>query len=184
MKDMGVKLNGKEAGDKVMQRAKKYQAAIVQSVEKAAKEVQTRIKNDGDKNIKAGGKFGARWTNAWQVTSTAKGVDAEIRARHAIWYAGVFEYGAVIHGKPMLWIPLSYTNVKVRARDYPGGLFRVKRKRDGLELLLSRSSKKPIYFGKRRVRIPKKWSLRRITSENAMRFKAIYRREFRSRYRG
>jgi hypothetical protein len=53
----------------------------------------------------------------------------------------VFQNGAIIHGKPMLWIPLSFAKDAqgIRAKDYPGKLFRVDRK-GGLAPLLMTSS--------------------------------------------
>jgi hypothetical protein len=68
----------------------------------------------------------------------------------------VFQEGRVIHGKPLLWIPLSFSDaVGIRARDY-GPLFRVDRSGKS-PLLLSPKDGEPKYSGHEQITIPKKF---------------------------
>lgn len=67
------------------------------------------IKTEGRANI-AGAGFSKRWQNALRVNRyPRRGVSssAALWIYHKIPYAEVFESGATIHGKPLLWIPLS-----------------------------------------------------------------------------
>ncbi|MCW2854371.1 MAG: hypothetical protein JWM84_4035 [Nocardioides sp.] len=69
------------------------------------------VKRDARASIAAAG-FGAKWQNALRVDIYPKrGISANAAAHiyHNIPYAEVFERGAQIHGKPMLWIPMSHT---------------------------------------------------------------------------
>lgn len=76
------------------------------------------IKTIGRANIAAAG-FSKRWQNALRVNRyPRKGVSISpaLWIYHAISYAEVFESGATIHGKPLLWIPLSSTPKKIGGR--------------------------------------------------------------------
>lgn len=75
-------------------------------------------KNAGRADIAAAG-FSAKWQNALRVVYFPKGgqeagvsLDAAAFIFHKIAYAGVFETGAHIVGRPMLWIPLKTTPLK------------------------------------------------------------------------
>ena len=69
------------------------------------------VKRDARASIASAG-FGAKWQNALRVdVYPRKGSSARAAAHiyHKIPYAAVFERGATIQGKPMLWIPMSHT---------------------------------------------------------------------------
>lgn len=73
------------------------------------------IKTEGRANI-AGAGFGKRWQNALRVDRyPRRGVSANaaLWIYHKIPYAEAFESGAVIHGTPLLWIPLSTAPKKI-----------------------------------------------------------------------
>lgn len=129
------------------------------------------IRSRGQADIAQAGQFGARWQEGLIVEATpASGffISNQITIGHDQIGARNFEFGGTIQGKPLLWIPLSFSDAKgKRAKDYPGGLFRVERKSGGPPLLLSRLDHKPKYVGKPRVVIKQKWHLRDI-SENVM----------------
>jgi len=147
-----------------------------------AKEMATRIKQQGDADMQKAGKFGSRWTAAFKsVARLQGGVKYLIQTTHAIPYYTVFQYGATIRGKPLLWIPLSFAQdaQKVMARNFPGGLFRVDRKGGKAPLLLSRKTGEPKYFGKTKVRIPKKFHLVEICRKVARQAKTIYKGKYR-----
>lgn len=79
--------------------------ASTEAMDQLAKDVKT----GGRANIRAGG-FSSKWANALRVDRYPKrgvSINAALWIWHKIPYAGVFEQGASIHGKPMLWIPLS-----------------------------------------------------------------------------
>jgi len=66
------------------------------------------VKAQGRADIAAAG-FSRRWQNTLRVNIYPRGrtsIDAAALIFHRIQYAGVFEEGAVIGGKPKLWLPL------------------------------------------------------------------------------
>ncbi len=87
------------------------------------------VKRDARASIASAG-FGAKWQNALRVDVYPKrGSSARAAAHiyHKIPYAEVFERGATIHGKPMLWIPMSHTpkranGARLTAAAYVGAI--------------------------------------------------------------
>lgn len=172
-------LQGDKAGAK-FQVGMKRQALLAQraagaAAVRAANEIQTR----GRADIAAGGNFGsARWQSGFRAVTRARGRDFTIEVTSQVPYFMVFELGATIRGKPMLWIPLSFAKDAqgVMARDFPGGLFRVDRKSGGAPLLLSIVTGEPKYFGKESVRIPRKFHIRTIISDVSHQLADFYKR--------
>ncbi len=74
------------------------------------------VKREGRADIASAG-FSRRWQNALrtEVFPKAPKVSADAAAIifHRIGYAGVFEEGAAIRGKPLLWLPLPSAPKKV-----------------------------------------------------------------------
>lgn len=154
----------------------------------AAVDASEEIKRGGDESIRSGGNFGRRWTDAFFVSPqrTSFGARITLGFRREMWFATIYEFGGVIrprlpslqHSSPLLWIPLSHTGVKVRARDYPGRLIRVNRK-SGRPLLIDAKTKEPIYFGIPSVVMRKRFYIRLAAHAVMRRFGEIYRRAFR-----
>jgi hypothetical protein len=167
-----------QLGPKLRVRAKNFSERQVAAIQAAAQAAKDEIESQGRANIKAGGNFGSeRWQEGFQaLVSFQSRTDLRIRATHAVSYWRVFEFGAIIHGKPLLWIPLKNSRadvLHVRARDFGQPLFRVDRKSGGAPLLLSKDG--PQYFGKAQVRIPQKWHLRDIIKTIARSMGAFYK---------
>lgn len=173
-------------GDKVGQnfeRSVTRQAARVRTAARAAafdagELVQERVAED----IGSAGNFGPRWTRGLDASVTEGGGSIRIAFSHRVPYWSVFQYGKVIEGKPLLWIPLSFADDAqgVMARDFPGGLFRVNRKGSGkAPLLFSRASKEPKYFGKESVTIPKKFHVVEIIRDVAKNMQSLFNKNFR-----
>lgn len=127
-------------------------------------------------NIRQAGKFGTRWTEGLTGEIVLKKDAVTTEYRHAVPYFSVFQFGKIIHGKPLLWIPLSFARDAqgIRARDFPGGLFRVDRKSGKAPLLFSRNSAEPKYFGIDKVRIPKKFRVLEIIREVSRNIKLLF----------
>jgi hypothetical protein len=125
------KLGGDKIGDTIRLRYQQQQLRIADAARHAMNEARDRIITAGREDIKRGGKFGARWTTGLQGTVEPQGVrtsNLTLSISQAVPYWRVFEYSARIFGKPLLWIPLPWNPIKVRAREFPGRLFRVNRK--------------------------------------------------------
>jgi hypothetical protein len=81
----------------------------------AVNDAAAQVKSEGRANIAAGG-FGKNWQNALQVEvypRSGVSANAVAFAHHKIPYADVFEYGAQIRGKPLLWVPITGTPARV-----------------------------------------------------------------------
>ena len=139
------------------------------------------IELKGRQDIERAGKFGSRWTEGLHADVSEGGGNVRVNVRHDVPYWSVFEFGKTIEGKPLLWIPLSFSDVQpgTWARDYPAPLFRVDRKSGGAPLLFSAADKQPKYFGKESVTIPKKWHLTEIVKDAARNFRDVYQKYFR-----
>lgn len=157
---------------------------MAQATVQAATLAAQQIEKEGREDMARGGNFGTRWMRSLKATvGTRTGglFGARITVTHDISYWRVFQIGARIKGKPLLWIPLAYTNVKIRAKDYArlyGGLFMVIRKRDLLPLLLSVRTKKVIYFGKQAVQLKKRFHLLEICGQILRQLPLTYNKAF------
>lgn len=84
------------------------QKPIAEAATAAVKEAAEVAKTEGRANIAQAG-FGKKWQNALRADFFPKrGISMRPAAlvRHKIPYATVFEEGATIRGKPLLWLPL------------------------------------------------------------------------------
>jgi hypothetical protein len=169
--------NGDQLGPQFKAGVQRFRVRSTRAIQEAARRAALEIEDQGRANIRSGGNFGsARWQQGFRAkVSFQSATDLVIRVTHAVKYWKVFEEGRVIFGKPLLWIPLSFStagHLGVRARDFPGKLFRVNRKGKA-PLLMNEQG--PQYFGKERVRIPRKWHLRDIVKRIARNMRQYYR---------
>ena len=166
----------KQMGRKLLVISKNFGDKQTRAVQTVARRVADELEQAGRANIRAGGNFGSeRWQEGLSAkVSFQSRSDIRVRLTHSVSYWRVFEFGAKIAGKPLLWIPLSFStagSLKVRAKDYPLPLFRVDRPGKA-PLLLDKNG--PQYFGKESVTIPKKWNLRQITAQISRNMRAYY----------
>jgi hypothetical protein len=97
---------------------------------------------------------------------------------HKFGFAGVFEHGATIEGKPLLWIPTT-----------PGGPTASRSGKKltsatvrGKPMLFDANDKdrnrKPLYIGVPSVRIPKRWRITEIVRQHAARIAQLFVKHF------
>ena len=96
--------------------AGEYQAGMEAYYEPIATAATLAVRDAGDMAHRGGqaaiaaGGFGHRWQNTYKVRDYPPlgkvSVNAAAFLYHKIPYAGVFQEGAVIRGKPLLWLPL------------------------------------------------------------------------------
>jgi hypothetical protein len=177
---IGIRFDGPPAAAQVGANLAKYKQKIRRSVDAAANKLGNSIVQKGRADIASAGQFGQRWTQGL-TSEVANEGDARtvITIREAVPYWRVFQDGAIIHGKPLLWIPLSFAPEAqgVSAKDFPGRLFYVERKSGGAPLLLSADDGEPKYSGHESVRIPKKFHLLEIITAESKTFGELYRVE-------
>jgi uncharacterized protein DUF6441 len=163
--------------------AERIRQRIERAVEAATIRLADNVLEAGRADIASAGKFGTRWTAGFTYEITGTGAEREIVFNEAVPYWRIHETGGIIRGKPLLWIPLSPeyggdpVAQGVRARDFPGRLFRVNRKSGGAPLLLSADDKRVKYTGHTQVRLPKRFHLIEIIHAEAETFGALYRAE-------
>src|SRR6266576_4822693 len=160
----------------------KQKSRVLDSARDAAHDAADEIEERGRLDIAQAGNFGSRWTEGLHANVTEGGGNIRISVTHDVPYWRVFQFGKVINGKPLLWIPLSFAADAqgVRARDYGGRLFRVDRKSGAPLLLTPGKPAQPKYFGKASVTIPKKFHLIEITRAAARHVKDFYKNRFKS----
>jgi hypothetical protein len=168
-----------QAGPRFRQNLTRQATRVREAARGAARETAKRIETLGRADIRRGGNFGSRWTDGLHADVTEGGGNIRISVYDDVPYFNIFQYGGVIKGKPMLWIPLDFaTDAQgVSAKDFRGGLFRVDRE-SGAPLLLSIEDKQPKYFGKESVTEPKKFHIVEIAQDQARRMRDIYRERF------
>lgn len=156
----------------------KVRAAVRGAAEDAADEILAR----GADDIESAGNFGERWTEGLHADVKEGGGNIVVSVSHDVPYWTVFEYGAVIEGDPLLWIPFSFAEDAqgLWPRAYDGPLFRVDRKTDGLPMLFTwepgeAGSAEPKYFGKESVTEPQKFHLRQIIAQVARELREYYK---------
>lgn len=169
-------LSGERVGPQLTRVTRKNMKRVRDSERGAARDVVEYIVPKVRADISGAGKFGKRWTEGFQGKITEGGGFIRVSFTENVPYWRVFQFGAVIHGKPLLWIPLSFAKDAqgVRARDYPGKLFRVDRKHGAPLLMKAGNPAEAKYFGKEQVRIPKKFHMIEIIREGAKKLKQFY----------
>ena len=156
------------------------EAAVMALRETAANAVQ-----QGRKDIAGAGRFGTTFQEGlrYRVTGANEGGTPSLNARatiyHSYGYAEVFEYGATISGKPLLWIPTTpgapppkkskKKLVSVNIAGKPPMLF------DAAD---RNRHKKPLYVGVKQVRIPQKFHIRDIVKENVKHMGELFIKDF------
>jgi hypothetical protein len=126
---------------------KRMAHAATGAVRQAADEIKTK----GRAAIAAGG-FSSRWQNALRTKvypERGESINASALVYHKIPYAGVFQDGKTISGKPLLWLPIE-ANLPLQGRgkrwtphDFANNV--------GPLMSVSRPGKPPLLFGEVRV---------------------------------
>jgi hypothetical protein len=104
----------------------KIEQPIAKAATAAVREAAELAKTEGRASIAAAG-FGRKWQNALRSKVYPPNRDSLRPAAliyHKVPYARVFEEGAVIRGKPLLWLPLPNTPMGAGGRRIPANKFR------------------------------------------------------------
>jgi hypothetical protein len=151
---------------------------------------------EGRAQIASSGRFSdslrrtIRAQDTWQsglkarMQDAKEGAEPSLRAKaivfHTVGLAAIFEHGATIEGKPMLWIP---TDPRARPASRSGKKLTAATI-NGTPVLFDAGDpdrhRKPLYIGVPSIRIPKKWRIIEIVKEHAERISA----EFLKRLKG
>jgi hypothetical protein len=140
----------------------------------ALRETAANAVKEGRSDIAGAGRFGPKWQQGLQFRM--QGTSAIIF--HKIGYAGVFEHGATIQGKPLLWIP---TTPGAPAASRSGKKLTSATVR-GKPMLFDANDRdrerKPLYIGVPSVRIQKRWRITEIVEQHAARIANLFFKNF------
>jgi hypothetical protein len=173
-----IRFEGDQLGPKFKKNLTVARNQMNRSLMGAAADYAAAFLKAGRANIKGAGNFkSARWIQGLFARISRGGGNIVVGIGHEVKYWIVFQEGRVIRGKPLLWIPFDFaTDAQgVRARDYPGKLFRVNRGAGKAPLLMTTGGE-PKYFGKPFVRIPKKFRVLEIARALARTMNDFYKR--------
>jgi len=160
------------------------QRAVASASVAALREVASDAVEEGRDNIAGSGSFGPSWQEGLRrrIVGAQSGGEPSLQAKAVIFHksglSGVFEHGATIEGKPLLWIP---TNPKAPAASRSGKKL-VSATVRGQPVLFDANDRdrhrKPLYVGVPSVRIPKKWRIIEIVKEHAARLGELFLQHF------
>jgi|SRR6185436_18329196 len=152
----------------------------------ALRDVAAESVQEGRSNIAAAGAgfTRAKWQSGLQyrTSGATEGGEPSLQAKAVIFHkygiAGVFEHGATIQGKPMLWIPTTHgaPTASRSGKKLTSATVR------GQPMLFDANDKsrdrKPLYIGVPSVRIPKKFRITEIVKENVAKIAQAFLRHF------
>jgi hypothetical protein len=161
---------------------------IKEAAEGAMREAADLIRQRGRQNIASAG-FSQRWQEGFGVAMREpRGDEAfaiSLQVFHRIGFASIFEGGGVIHGRPLLWLPIE-ANLPPRARGRRwtprayarevGPLASVRGARRPLLVGRPRGRDKavPVFFGVPSVTIPDKFDINEIVEDVMSDFERLY----------
>jgi len=123
------------------------------------------VQSKGRADIASAGRFSGDWISGFTYTiSGEKGVKT-IVFKHSKRLWRVFQKGAVLRGKPILWIPVDPSGP--RAKQFPGRLFQVKGRRKRDTPILMSDDGRVRYIGIKSGRIKRKFHLLKIIRDEA-----------------
>jgi hypothetical protein len=167
-----------------LQMIRDKQRPVAEAAVAALREVAAGAVQEGQQNIAGSGRFGGRWVSGlrYRTFDAEVGGEPSLQARavifHSFGIAGVFEHGATIEGKPLLWIP---TDPRAPTASRSGKKLVSATVRGQPMLFDARDPdrhRKPLYIGVPSVRIPKKWRITEIVKENAKRLGEFFLKHF------
>lgn len=137
----------------------------------AANMIASMMKDAVSADIQSAGRFSSAYLEGLSVTVDGTKITTKIDAPGA----SIFETGGTIHGKPLLWLPISGTDAEgIQASNYGDQLFSVNRLTGGPPLLFSIKDHAPKYFGIPSVNIPKKFHVAEIEKRIMDSFPQVY----------
>jgi hypothetical protein len=162
------------------------EGAVANAAVAALREIAADAVQEGRQNIAGAGPGFRRagWLSGLQYRTkgAAVGGVASLNAKATIFHkygiAGVFEHGAVIQGKPMLWIPTTH-GAPTASRS---GKKLTSATVGGVPMLFDANDRdrhrKPLYIGVKSVRIPKKFRIFEIVKKHVKRFASVFSKHF------
>jgi hypothetical protein len=144
-------------------------AALRETAANAVKEGRANIASAGPGFQHAQWIPGLKYKTVGATKGGQPSMDAKVIVFHRYGIAGVFEHGATIVGKPMLWIPTKHGGPPASK----SGKKLTSATINGVPMLFDANDRdrhrKPLYIGVKSVHIPKKFRIIQIVKEQAKR---------------
>jgi hypothetical protein len=150
----------------------------------ALRETAANAVEEGRSNIAGAGRFGPKWQSGLQYRTKDAVEDGEPSLQatavifHKYGFAGVFEHGATIQGKPLLWIPTQEGGPRASRSGKKLTSATVR----GQPMLFDANDKdrdrKPLYIGVPSVRIEKRFRIGEIVKEHAAKLAELFSKHF------
>ena len=160
------------------------QRAVATAAIAALRETAANAVQEGRENIAGAGRFGPKWQSGLQYRTkdageeNAPSLQAKAIIFHRFGIAGVFEHGATIQGKPLLWIP---TTRGAPAASKSGKKL-VSATVRGKPMLFDANDRdrqrKPLYIGVPQVRIRKQFHITEIVKQHVARIAQVFIKHF------
>ena len=152
------------------------QRPVAEAAVAALRETSANAVKEGRKNIAGAGRFGPKWQTGLRYRVEGEALESKAIVFHSIGRAGVFEHGAVIQGKPLLWIPTTRGAPPPRRSGKKLTSATVR----GTPMLFDANvrdrERRPLYIGVPQIRIPKKWRITEIVKEHVAKFAELFRK--------
>lgn len=184
---MAAKFKVKVASPAWIKMIREEEQPLATAAVAALRQTAANAVKEGRSNIAGSGRFKGGWVSGlkFRMQGATKGGKPSLQAKaiifHKIGLAGVFEEGATIQGKPLLWIPTQRGGPPARRSGKKLTSATVR----GQPMLFDAEDKdrnrKPLYIGVPSVRIPKKWRITEIVKENAAKIAALFTQYFKDR---
>jgi uncharacterized protein DUF6441 len=181
---MALKFKVKADPPAWLQMIRDKQRAVATAAVAALRETATDAVEEGRSNIAGAGAFGPTWQQGLRrrIVNAEEGGEPSLQAKAIIFHkfgiAGVFEHGATIEGKELLWIPTTRGGPPASRSGKKLTSATVR----GQPMLFDANDKdrhrKPLYVGVPSVRIPKKWRIIEIVKEHARQLGALFLKHF------
>lgn len=168
-----------------LDRFSENERAVATAAVAALREVAAESVQEGRSNIAGSGNFRGKWLTGlrYRLQGAAEGkpsLQAKAIIFHSFGIAGVFEHGATIQGKPLLWIPTTEGGPRASRSGKKLTSATVR----GQPMLFDANDRdrhrKPLYIGVPSVRIPKKWRITEIVKERAAQIGQLFSKFFKA----
>jgi hypothetical protein len=144
----------------------------------ASEELANNILSAGRADIAAAGRFSGAWISGFTYEISGGDKVQTIVFSHSKRLWRIFQKGATIQGKPLLWIPVDPGGP--RAKDFGGRLFQVKRRKRDTPLLMSADDKQVKYIGVKKVIIRRKFHLLKIIRDESKKLRELFKAEMKN----
>jgi Family of unknown function (DUF6441) len=167
--------------------ARGKQLSVATAAVAALRETAADAVQEGRQNIAASSprfKLATKWQTGLQYRTKdttvggAPSLQANATIFHKYGFAGVFEHGATIHGKPLLWIPTTPGAPTPRASGKKLTSATVRGKPMLFDAEDRDRHRKPLYIGVKSVDIPKMWRITEIVKKHVAKFAQLFIKYF------